>query len=42
MQLLLIVLNKNNSYNGLATGIYYYALYADGVRMDVKKMVMMK
>jgi photosystem II stability/assembly factor-like uncharacterized protein len=26
----------------LATGIYYYALYADGVRIDARKMVVIK
>jgi len=27
---------------GLSSGVYYYALYADGVRMDAKKMLMLK
>ncbi|MBI5404273.1 MAG: T9SS type A sorting domain-containing protein [Ignavibacteriae bacterium] len=27
---------------GYTSGVYYYSLYADGIRMDTKKMVMIK
>jgi hypothetical protein len=33
---------RHGGSSSLPTGVYYYVLYADGVRVDVRKMVMIK